>query len=49
MQVKFFANEKELDLLKARMSQLGIEDMSAYLLNMAIDGYAAKPDLPERR
>ena len=31
------------------MAQLGIENMSAYLRKMAIDGYAAKPDLPECR
>jgi len=35
--------------MKARMAQLGIENMSAYLRKMAIDGYAAKPDLPECR
>ena len=49
IQVKFFVDEKELDLIKANMAQLGIENMSAYLRKMAIDGYAAKPDLPERR
>ena len=31
------------------MAQLGIENMSAYLRQVAIDGYAANPDLPERR
>ena len=46
IQVKFFVDEKELSLIKARMAQLGIENMSAYLRKMAIDGYAAKPDLP---
>ena len=49
IQVKFFVDEKELSLIKARMAQLGIENMSAYLRKMAIDGYAAKQDLPERR
>ena len=49
IQVKFFVDEKELSLIKARMAQLGIENMSAYLRKMAIDGYAAKPDLPECR
>ena len=49
IQVKFFVDERELGLIKARMAQLGIENMSAYLRKMAIDGYAAKPDLPERR
>mgnify|MGYP001450220910 CR=1 FL=1 len=41
IQVKFFVDERELSLIKARMAQLGIENMSAYLRKMAIDGYAA--------
>ena len=49
IQVKFFVDERELGLIKANMAQLGIENMSAYLRKMAIDGYAANPDLPERR
>ena len=49
IQVKFFVDEKELGLIKARMAQLGIENMSAYLRKMAINGYEEKPDLPERR
>ena len=48
IQVKFFIDEKELGLIKARMAQLGIENMSAYLRKMAINGYEEKPDLPER-
>ena len=38
IQVKFFVDEKELGLRKARMVQLWIENMSAYLRKMAIDG-----------
>ena len=49
IQVKFFVDEKELSLIKVRMAQLGIENMSAYLRKMAIDGYEEKPDMPERR
>ena len=49
IQVKFFVDEKELGLIKARMAQLGIENMSAYLRQVAIDGYEEKPNLPERR
>jgi len=49
IQVKFFVDERELSLIKARMAQLGIENMSAYLRKVAIDGYEEKPDLPERR
>ena len=47
-QVKFFVDERELGLIKARMAQLGIENMSAYLRKMAINGYEEKTDLPER-
>ena len=47
-QVKFFVDERELGLIKARMAQLGIENMSAYLRKMAINGYDERPDLPER-
>lgn len=39
IQVKFFVDEKELGLIKARMAQLRIENMSAYLRQVAIDGY----------
>ena len=49
IQVKFFVDEKELSLIKARMAQLGIENMSAYLRQVAIDGYDEKPDMPELR
>lgn len=35
IQVKFFVDESELGLIKARMAQLGIENMSAYLRKMA--------------
>ena len=49
IQVKFFVDERELGLIKANMAQLGIENMSAYLRKLAIDGYEEKPDLPERR
>ena len=44
IQVKFFVDEKELSLIKARMAQLGIENMSAYLRKMAIDGYIIYTD-----
>lgn len=49
IQVKFFVDERELGLIKANMAHLGIENMSAYLRQVAIDGYEAKPDMPELR
>ena len=48
IQVKFFVDEKELSLIKVRMAQLGIENISAYLCQVAIDGYEEKPDMLER-
>lgn len=48
IQVKFFVDEKELGLIKARMAQFGIENMSAYLRQVTIDGYEEKTDFPER-
>ena len=49
IQVKFFVDERELGLIKTRMAQLGMENMSAYLRQVAIGGYEEKPDMPERR
>ena len=49
IQVKFFVDERELGLIKARMAQLGIENMSAYLRQVAIDRYEKKTDMPEHR
>ena len=49
IQVKFFVDERELGLIKANMAQLGIENMSAYLRQVAIDRYEKKPDMPECR
>lgn len=39
IQVKFFVDEKELELIKQKMALFGTENMSAYLRKMAIDGY----------
>ena len=49
IQVKFFVDERELGLIKARMAQFGIENMSAYLRQVAIEKKKKKPDLPECR
>ena len=49
IQVKFFVDEKELDLIKQKMAQMGTENMSAYLRKMAIDGYVVNSDKKLRR
>jgi hypothetical protein len=49
IQVKFFVDENELGMIKAKMAQIGTENMSAYLRKMAIDGYVIKLDIPQLR
>ena len=49
IQVKFFVDEKEQALIKKKMEQAGIENMSAYIRKMVIDGYVVKLDLLELR
>ena len=49
IQVKFFVDEHELELIKTRMAQVSTENMSAYLRKMAIDGYVINLDMPELR
>lgn len=49
IQVKFFVDEKEQALIKKKMAQAGIENMSAYIRKMVIDGYVVKLDMPELR
>ena len=47
IQVKFFVDEKEQALIKKKMELAGIENMSAYIRKMVIDGYVVKLDMPE--
>ena len=49
IQVKFFVDEKELDLIKQKMAQMGTDNMSAYIRKMVIDGYVVNLDMPELR
>lgn len=49
IQVKFFVDEKEQALIKQKMEQAGIENMSAYIRKMVIDGYVVNLDMPELR
>ena len=48
-QIKFFVNDKEYDLIKKKMAQMGTDNMSAYIRKMVIDGYVVKLELPELR
>ena len=38
IQVKFFVNAAELELIKKRMADLGMDNLSAYLRKMALEG-----------
>lgn len=38
IQIKFFVDEKEQDMIKAKIAQIGITNMSAYIRKMAIEG-----------
>lgn len=48
-QIKFFVNDKEYDLIRKKMAQMGTDNMSAYIRKMVIDGYVVKLELPELR
>ena len=39
VQLHFFVTEPEAELIKERMAELGITNLSAYLRKMAVDGY----------
>ena len=49
IQVKFRVTPEERKMIDRRMEQAGINNMAAYLRNMAIDGYVVKLELPELR
>ena len=48
-QIKFFVNDKEYELIRTKMAQMGTDNMSAYIRKMVIDGYVVKLDMPELR
>lgn len=43
----FRLNDDELKLIKYKMELFGVQNMSAYLRKMAIDGYVINIDIPE--
>lgn len=48
-QVKFWATDDELRLIRRRMQQMHIVSMGAYLRKMAIDGYCISLDMTDIR
>ena len=47
IQIKFYVNAKERDLIKQRMAAVGTINMSGFLRRMALTGYIVHLELPE--
>lgn len=47
VQLHFFVTEPEAELIKERMAQTGVANLSAYLRKMAVDGYIIHLDMDE--
>lgn len=47
VRVEFVMSEQEADLVKGRMAELGITNLSAYLRKMAVDGYIIHLDMSD--
>lgn len=45
VQLHFFVTEPEAELIKERMAETGIANLSAYLRKMAVDGYIIHLDM----
>lgn len=47
VRVEFVMSEQEAELVKGRMAELGITNLSAYLRKMAVDGYIIHLDMDD--
>lgn len=47
VQLNFRVSPRELELIEAKMEQVGITNREAYLRKMAIDGYIVNLEVPE--
>lgn len=47
VRVEFVMSEQEVEVVKERMVELGITNLSAYLRKMAVDGYIIHLDMSE--
>ena len=47
VRVEFVMSEQEAGLVKGRMAELGITNLSAYLRKMAVDGYIIHLDMSD--
>ena len=48
-QLHFYVNDREFELIKAKMKQIGTDNLSGYLRKMAVDGYVIRLDMKELR
>ncbi len=46
-QLHFVVSEQELDLIRQRMEECGVTNLSAFLRKMALDGYIIHLDMTE--
>ena len=44
VRIEFVVSEQESELIKERMEQIGVTNLSAYLRKMAVDGYIINLD-----
>ena len=44
-----WVRQDELEAIQERMASLGVQNMSAYIRKMALDGYCLNLDLPQLR
>lgn len=47
VRVEFVMSEQEAELVRGRMAELGIRNLSAYLRKMAVDGYIIHLDMSD--
>lgn len=47
VRVEFIMSEQEAELVKGRMAELGITNLSAFLRKMAVDGYIIHLDMSD--
>ncbi len=49
VQLHFHVSQQEADLIKERIEQIGVSNLSAYLRKMAVDGYIINLDMSDIR
>ena len=47
VRIEFVVSEQESELIKERMEQIGVTNLSAYLRTMAVDGYIINLDMTD--